>query len=185
MSDQEGRRKPSEGLGKTSQTKSKKNRGKSPTKGASEAAEVRKQKAYELRCKGLTYQQIGDALGVSIKTAHEYVDEVWKYNRERTADSADKLREMELAKLDELEARWMPLALAAELDVSKEVIKGDDNVVHIELDAWDAGMKAVDRVLKIQERRAKLLGIEAPQKVEHSGHLTLDEYERRLKEAGA
>lgn len=133
---------------------------------------MKRQHAFELRCQKKTFRQIADALGVSVCTAFQYVDEHWQKVEALTIEKADCLRQMELKTLDEMEARWMPLA------------------VHPEAEASGDSLKAVDRVLKIQERRAKLLGIDAPEKHELSGkliheHLTLDELEKRLQDARA
>lgn len=157
-------------------------------RGQAEQAALNRKKAFELRAKRQTYQQIGDTLGVSGKTAWGYVEEHWRELKELTKEEAEMLRHIELQTLDQMEARWAPLATAAELDVQK-LMKGKDGPVVIHLQAYDAGLKAVDRVLKIQERRARLLGLDMPEKIEHSGpkhmHLTLDEFRERLRDAKA
>jgi hypothetical protein len=156
-------------------------RGKSPTKGASEAASFNRRQAYDLRIQGLTYQGIADRLKVSVKTAFYYINDQLREHDEVCKESAEQVRSMELKHLGELQARWLPIALSDKLEVSKMVERGEDTV-KVEWDAFDAGLKAVDRVLKIQERRAKLLGLEAPQKIDVSGHLTLDELQKRYEE---
>lgn len=93
------------------------------------------------------------------------------------------LRAFELQTLDAMERRWLPLALHPALDVSTKKGKAS-----IGLPAYGAGLKAVDRVLKIHERRAKLLGLDMPEKQEHSGkvvhrHLTLAEFRERIAQS--
>jgi transposase-like protein len=153
------RRQPSDAKKKAVNAK-RGNRKKSPTPGATEAAAKNQCAAYEMKIRGMTYRQIAKEIGVSPKTAHKYVNDALEEYIAATAESVEILRTIELQKLDELESVLLPLAL-----------KGD--------------LQAADRVLKIQERRAKLLGLEAPQKVEHSGHLTLEEFRERIGKANA
>lgn len=151
--------------------------------GASENAALNRKRAFDLRLQGKNYRQIAAALGVSVKTAFTYVDGLWSELEADTHQTAEKVRAMELLQLDELESVWMPIALSDNLDVHKIIDSKQGEPIKISMEAYEAGLKAVDRVLKIKERRAKLLGLEAPQKVEHSGHLTLDEFEARVKAA--
>jgi hypothetical protein len=70
-------------------------------------------------------------------------------------EPAEELRTMEVARLDQMLLGLWPKA-----------IKGD---------TW-----AVDRVLKIMERRAALLGLDAPVKRELSGSVELRTYAERV-----
>ena len=82
--------------------------------------------------------------------------------RAEIAETAEEVRQIELDRLDEMHSRVYPVALGT------EEIPPD--------------MRAVDRVLKIGERRAALLGIDAPQKadIEIRDTTALDRVERRL-----
>jgi hypothetical protein len=74
--------------------------------------------------------------------------------------AADQLREQELAHLDELrEATWAVME-ATHLTVSHGRVVRDDSGEAI-LDDGPV-LNAVDRLLRISERRARLLGIDAP-----------------------
>lgn len=97
-----------------------------------------------LRVLGATYAQIGERLGISKQAAHEYVTTELALLRAQTAEAAEQVRDLELARLD---AVLVPQLKAA--------IEGSQG--------------AVDRVLRIQERRAKLLGLDAPTKSEVGG----------------
>jgi len=72
--------------------------------------------------------------------------------RKVCSEEAELVREIELQRLDEL---WRVANTAA--------LKGD--------------LKAIDRCLRIQERRAKLLGLDAVESVtvEHSGEIKIDD----------
>jgi uncharacterized protein YegP (UPF0339 family) len=102
------------------------------------ATEQRTQ-AMQLRLAGATYEAIAQAVGYSSRQAAYRAIE--RARLETLREPADALREMELMRLERLQQGVWPAA-----------IKGDHG--------------AVDRVLRIMERRAKLLGLDAPVKQE-------------------
>ncbi len=67
---------------------------------------------------------------------------------------AEQVRDQELASPAEIYKRWAPMALESE-----------DS---------ELALKVIDRLLKIQERRAKLLGLEAPAKVDMMTGVKMD-----------
>jgi hypothetical protein len=98
----------------------------------------------QLRLEGLTFRQIGERLGFSEQRAHQLVtEELARLNAERAEQAAEVTR-LELERLDAL--------LAA---------------------VWDGASRgevgAIDRVLAIMNRRAKVLGIDAPERRELTG----------------
>jgi len=101
-------------------------------------------KAFELRKDSKSYREIGAELGVSPAGAYQAVMRVLDRMEAELKEPAKKVRAMELAKLDQLEA------------VVKSKAKTGD-------------LFAADRLLKIMERRARLTGIDMPTKVQHSG----------------
>lgn len=113
----------------------------SPTK--VQAAERRTQ-ALELRKAGATYVAIGTALGVSEQRAHRIITAELRRLNARRAEAANEVTRMELERLD-----------ALMLAVWQRAKKGE--------------LSAVDRVLSIMARRARLLGLDAPEKRELSG----------------
>jgi DNA-directed RNA polymerase subunit K/omega len=100
--------------------------------------------ALDLRRAGHSYAAISGKLGISKSSAHQLVQESLEDARRQIAASADELRSEEIARLDGMLAKLYPKAA-----------RGD--------------VAAVDRVLRIGERRAKLLGLEAPVRIETSG----------------
>ena len=108
-------------------------------------AAERKQRAVELRKLGFTYQKIADQLGVSVSAAHKMVMTALKELNEKTVEGAEELRRLELERLDE----WL-------LRIAQEIKNG--NV-----------LGAIDRGVRIMDRRAKLLGLDAPQRAEFAG----------------
>ena len=98
----------------------------------------RQRQALQLRAGGATYQQIADALGY--RGAAGALKAVRAGLLATLQEPADELRTLELARLDALLRAVWPKAMRGELT-------------------------AVDRVLKIMERRANLLGLDAPVRV--------------------
>ena len=110
-------------------------------KGPDPSAVERRAQALELRKRGMSYRQIGQELGVSRNTAHRYVTEELDELRAETRASAEQLRDLELERLDQYLARLQP-----------KIEDGDE--------------KAIATALRVQERRAKLTGLDAPQRTE-------------------
>lgn len=146
--------------------------------------------AARLRGRGWTYQRIADELGVSKQTAY---DAVQRALRDTLEEPAADVRQLELARLDDMYAAVMGVLEREHITVSQgrvvrrrlvdeqgmPIITGSDadgKPIYAEEDIVDDGpvLAAVDRLLKIQERRAKLLGLDAPTKAEVGGKLSYE-----------
>jgi len=105
-------------------------------------------RALELKKSGASYQAIADALGFKARShAYSLVMEGLADLDALSEESAAELRRVELERLDA-----MTLSL------------------------WEerSNPRVTDSLLRISERRARLLGIDAPEKIEHSGKMTLE-----------
>lgn len=98
----------------------------------------RRTKAITLRLAGMDYDTIATRLGYAGKgAACKDITRALAANLTDLGRTADELREVELARLDRLQATaWAP------------AVGGD--------------LRAIDTVLKIIDRRCKLLGLDAP-----------------------
>ena len=94
-------------------------------------------RAITLRRQGKTLQQIGQVLGVSTQTAANYVNYCLRELVELTAAATEEYRQLELERLDSLQAAIWDQAVSGNLF-------------------------AIDRCLSISERRAKLLALDKP-----------------------
>jgi hypothetical protein len=104
-------------------------------------AKERELQALEMRKRGMSYQAIGDALGITMQGASLCVKRALERLRVETDEKAEDVRDLELERLDKL--------------------------MHIAQTAADQGeLGAIDRILRIQERRSKYLGLDAPAKTE-------------------
>lgn len=127
--------------------------------------------AFSLRLKGYDFQRIADEMGLDHRAAaYRYVDREVKRRREELAEAADKVIEQELARLDEMVSFLRP-----------HVERGSD--------------KHIDKMLRVMERRAKLLGLDAPTRSEVTGkdggpirtaheELTEDQLKQELERRG-
>jgi DNA-binding CsgD family transcriptional regulator len=100
--------------------------------------------ALRLRATGLSYAAIGRQLGVNESTAHRAVERALRRTpREPAADVVA----LEADRLDQLYSRAVAVLAQAPDDMTR--------------------LHAIDRALRVMERRAKLLGLDAPVKVDH------------------
>jgi len=130
---------------------------------------ARQQKALDYRVTGMTYQQIADALGVTRPTAWKYVAAALDEVAKETFAKAAQLRELELARLDHLQREAERILRSKHVYVTqggKIVYDGEER-----LNDDAPTMQAINTVLRIMERRAKLLGLDQPTKIEQSGSL--------------
>ncbi|NLF57646.1 MAG: hypothetical protein GX580_08405 [Candidatus Hydrogenedens sp.] len=104
-------------------------------------AAERRHRAFALRLEGRTFRQIGDELGINGGTAHRDITRHMAEQRERFAELAADALTLELERLDSMLAAVWQSAMGGHLP-------------------------AVDRVLKISERRARLLGLDRPAPVD-------------------
>lgn len=134
-------------------------------------------RAAELRRDGANYQEIADRLGFSDRSrARQAVERALAAT---VAEPAAELRALELARLDEMwRHAWAVLK-------REHVAHSNGRVVHLDgKPLVDDGpvLNAIDRLLRIQERRAKLLGLDAPTRVES---ITIDQIESEISRLSA
>jgi transposase-like protein len=112
------------------------------TKQANETASIdRTRQAFEMRKAGMHYRDIAAKLGVSVGSVHNWVKEWSEEYTLQTEEHFQSIRSESLARLDTaLTAIW------------PQVRKGDQG--------------AVAAMLKIEAQRAKLLGLDAPTKID-------------------
>ena len=105
----------------------------------------RARQAVELRKAGASYDEIARQCGYRSRSgAYKAVSGALRDLVAKTSLAADELRELETIRLDALNDALWSRALAGELP-------------------------AIDRVIRLMERRAKLLGLDAPEQTELSG----------------
>lgn len=94
----------------------------------------------KLRKMGYDAQRISDELDISLDRVNNIIKSALKKLSQDMKDAAEGIRSLELSRLDEMQAAiWN--------------------------DCMDGKLTAIDRVLKIMERRSKLVGLDAPDQV--------------------
>lgn len=104
----------------------------------------RRKKAVELRRAGLTYAKIGEQLGITRQSSFAHVRAVLTELRCETAEDGAMVKQLELERLDHATA----LAMSA-------IAEGN--------------LAGIDRLIKTMERRARLLGLDAPEQIDIAG----------------
>lgn len=100
----------------------------------------RRVEAMSLRMAGLTYQQIGDRLGITLEGAYKMVKR--SFNTVES-DTVEEMRELENDRLDRAQAAIWP-----------KVLKGDE--------------KAIGTFLRISSQRSRINGLDSPTKIDIS-----------------
>lgn len=125
----------------------------------------RRQKALEFRRAGLSYERIGEQLQISKTQAYRLVTQALTEIARQTQDEAALVRVLELERLDRLLLGLWTKATAG----------------HV---------ASVEKVLKIMERRARLMGLDMPTKIAPTDpegrasyrELPADELDQRIAE---
>lgn len=129
----------------------------------------RRQFVLEKRKAGMTYREIAsaaikefgrEALPNNWDCRYAWLDVKRELDKLRNiiGEDAEDVRQMEVERLNDLLWALWPKATAE-----------------------DADYGAIDRVLRVMKRRAGLLGLDAPERLEHSGHIEFDIGEWRRK----
>ena len=121
----------------------------------------RNQRAAQMRLRGIDCQTIAETLGIALSTVYVAVDSAMK---EVPFADADSLRKIELAHLDKAQSKALEILEKQHVAISAggKVVYNDGEPV---LDD-SVALKAVDSLVKVQGRRAKLLGLDAPTRVQ-------------------
>ncbi|MBW4575689.1 MAG: hypothetical protein KME08_10440 [Aphanothece sp. CMT-3BRIN-NPC111] len=105
--------------------------------GKKETATLRRVTAIELRMTGMSYAAIARQLNISLAQAYRDCAESLRLLSEQELGLIKQLRQLESERLDQALASIYP-----------QVLKGS--------------LSAIDRLIKISERRSKLFGLDAP-----------------------
>ena len=137
------------------------------------AARQREARMLESRRDGRSYTEIGEAFGVSRQVATRIIQR----GMDRIVrEPAELVKAMDLERLDQLQVEALAVLRRRHVVVSGgKIIRGDDGQALV-----DDGptLTAIRTLITIQERRARLLGLDAPHKHEV---LTLDAIDAEIR----
>jgi hypothetical protein len=145
-----------------------------PTRAERQATAARRRaQVVQMRLAGASFEEIGQQLGVTDSRAHQ----LWTDALDRTAkEPADRWRALELQRLDQLQA-----AATAVLHATHHVIQSAKVVVDDQGRPYvDHGpvLAAVNTLVRVMERRARVLGLDAPARVDAKVDGTLTTIDR-------
>lgn len=136
--------------------------------GATVASQTEKEynqtRAIELYLKHYNQYQIAKELGLHRSTISYYIKEAREQWRKERIEDMDAIFERELAELDEME-----------MEAAKLFLRFADNLE--EDDIYLSSKEASEWIkarLKIKEQRQKLLGLNSPVKMQHSGDVKIN-----------
>ncbi len=128
-------------------------KGGRPSSADEDRIKLRRAEAVKLRARGKTFQEIADALEIGLATAHLDV-------RTAMPEIPKDAEEHVLAERGTATCR---------LDRALSVVEGVLTNAPTAEGGDELALKALDRLVKIQDQRAKLLGLYSPEKRELSG----------------
>lgn len=150
-----------------------------------------------LRLRGRTMQQIADAVGISFATVRRELKALVGEWQESAAEDIAAVKARELQKLDAIEEEaWREWERSKEDWIKKSSKKGGGNSdpeTKVETGGQCGDPRYLQALLGIQDRRAKILGMDAPTKIaptdpsgqhEH-GKMTDEELNARIAELAA
>lgn len=135
-----------------------------------------------MRLTGASFDAIAQELGYNSRgAACQDISRALEAHVAEQTRSVEAYREEELQRLDLLLAEAWTVLKRAHVTVSHGRVIRDDETGEPLLDDGPV-LQAIDRVLKIQERRAKFLGLDAPTKVEA---ITIDAIDAEIAKLSA
>jgi hypothetical protein len=126
----------------------------------------RMQEIWTLRTQGLTYQKIAAATGLGMGTIYRCIDEARTLVLDRSTEMAERERDQALALIDNAIEKVVP-HINGDIEI-KTVLEGSPRrpPVVIRVEEWQARMKGCQVLVSLLDRKAKLLGMDAPVRVE-------------------
>ena len=138
-----------------------------PTPRAEAEIETRRAEAMRLRIRGKSYREIAAATGVSLGQAFADVKAVLDRTKAEADDDADQARALDLERIDRAIGIVEDILSAG--DPIAEPGQDEDDLLQAVESERELKLKALDRLVKLQDQRAKLLGLYAPEKKEVTG----------------
>jgi hypothetical protein len=115
---------------------------------------------WKRRCEGATYSTLMREFGVSKTSIHNYIEDARAILREETQDLAARERAQALELLDNAIEKIVP-HINGEIEIATQTKHG-----LITVEEWQARIQACGVLTKLLDRKAKLLGMDSPVKVE-------------------
>lgn len=121
----------------------------------------------KLRREGWRQDAIAQALGITQGRVSQIVSEHYAKLAADTAEEAEHLRALELERIDHLYEQLAPFAIRQPLfhiESGQPILYADGTAAE-----GPPSLQAIDTLRKLSESRRKLLGLDAPAEVKHTG----------------
>ena len=125
--------------------------------GAASAVAAKKTIAFDMFIQGYSYRQIEDEIGISKSSAQRYVESVLNEGLMERLTKSDEYIQLEVERMDfVLKSLMKDLQTSIQLDFIEE--EGKRKRVVVQVDRTDH--QIANTILKLMERRSKLLGLD-------------------------
>lgn len=129
-------------------------------------AREREARAIQMRQQGLTYEEIGDTLGITKSGAFRTIERWFDRHEAMVSEQAERVRATEGQRLDAMQAKLWPFAMGGQTIQVQVTRLVDGNVVSVTEDrTTPPDPEAIETILKIMTRRAKLFNLDLSPKV--------------------
>jgi hypothetical protein len=139
---------------------------------------------WRRRCEGATMTRLAGEFGMSIATVYNYIEEVRKQLREATIDLAALEREQSLVLIDTAIEQVM-LHIKGEVKIETRIERKRCPPITMTVEEWQARMKGCQVLVSLLDRKAKLLGMDAPVKTEVPPNVPPETEEQRARARAA
>ena len=139
---------------------------------------------WERPCQGATYKTISTELGLSMGSVHNYIEETRALLREQNKDLAEHEREQALALLDNAIEKVVP-HINGQITIETVIERKRNPPIVMTVEEWQARMKGCQVLVSLLDRKAKLLGMDAPVKVEPPPVVAQETEEQRARARAA
>ncbi len=124
-----------------------------------EVTDEKRLKAYEYRLKHMPIREIAKKMKVDASTVNSWLNHVHEKKLYSLSQAAERVKNEQFNQYDDLIDKFMPLALADELNVSGEKVGRNGQVMNIELEPWESATAAAEIVLRAMQQKAKIAGL--------------------------
>lgn len=139
--------------------------------GEIEASDVHRDEAWrKLTEEHKSRTTISKEMGVSKPTVTRWLNHKHELTLTSISQRAGAVRAQQAEQYDQLIERWLPLAIHEGLEVKGTKYGKNGELEYVNIETWDAGLKAAATVAKFMEQKAKLFGLQM-QVVEHKGDI--------------
>lgn len=146
------------------------------SKEAQRARTLEKLRVANAVAEGKSFAHIADELGMDASRASQLWREYEAGFRDQTAANVEQQREAEVSRLESLGRKAWTMAMNAAIEVQDEREGPDGEVKVMKLAEFEKMKHMGALYLKTSERRALLLGLDAPKKMDLGGALSMKDF---------